>query len=55
VTLALSILDCLDDERLLGGAFVGESRRPWWGFLGAVFGLPMPDDLGAFARACNQR
>jgi hypothetical protein len=50
-----NILDCLDDDGLFASAFGDESWRSWRGFLGVMFGLPIPDDLQALARSCTGR
>ena len=53
--MSLSILDALDDPGLFGEAFAEPSWRPWRAFLGALFGLPLPDDLAQFACTCAGR
>jgi hypothetical protein len=53
----LTILDALDDERLLGAAFPDASSwGAWRAFLAALFGLPLDsdDDLGLY-RSCTGR
>ena len=47
---APTILEVLDDPALLGGAFAETSWRPWRAFLGALFGLQLPEDLAQLAR-----
>lgn len=51
----MNILDALDDADLFAPAFAEESWRPWRAFLGALFGLPLPNDLAQLARDCTGR
>ena len=52
---APTILEALDDPALFAAAFAGPSWRPWRGFLGCMFGLPLPPDLASLARAQTNR
>jgi hypothetical protein len=53
---ALSILDFVDDERLLGPHFEGQSWDRWRSVLRAAFALPMTDvDKTLFAEVAGDR
>ena len=49
------ILDTLDDAGLFGEAFAEASWQPWRAFLGAMFGLPLRNDLASLARCQTGR
>lgn len=52
---APSILEALDHPDVFGPFFAGNTWQAWRAFLGALFGLPLPDDAASLYAACTGR
>jgi hypothetical protein len=51
----LTVLDTMNDLKLFGEQFEGESWRSWSVFLAALFGLPLSDSGLEVFRQCTGR